>query len=110
MAGLLHSISPSGATGKPTGGKASGNKGGVMGVYGLQNRPPRSIVMTDAEVGELPGFAQDIIKQQRLLEAFCCAPIVDLAGARKHFSDRVFLKRSAHHMWKKVDGNAPRTR
>lgn len=82
-----------------------------MGVYGMLNRPPRSVFMTDAEIDDLPGFARDIIIHQRRLERFCSAPVVDLMEAKKEFANRKFLARSAHHMWTKVgEGPAPRAR
>lgn len=82
-----------------------------MGVYGLPNRPPRSVFMTDREMDDLPGFAKDIIIHQRKLERFCSAPIVNLNEAKKEFANRKFLARSAHRMWTNVDGSpAPRMR
>lgn len=81
-----------------------------MGVYGLQNKPARSIVMTDTEIADLPGFAQDIIKHQRRLEDLCSAPIVNLEEAKKQLANRKFLARAAHRMWTNVDGEpSPRT-
>lgn len=74
-----------------------------MSTYTLQYVPPRTIVMTDAEIAELPKFAQEVIAHQRALEAQCSMPVVQLREVQNAFDRRAFLARSAHKVWVNAD-------
>ncbi len=70
-----------------------------MSAYTLQHKTPRNPIMSDEAIKNLPGWAQAVIRQQRELEQYCSLPVVEFTTARKAFSQRAFLVRSAANMW-----------
>lgn len=74
-----------------------------MSCYTVQHREPRTIVMGDAEIAQLPIWAQEVIHHQRKLEALCSQPLVPLREAQNMLDRRGFLSRAAHKMWVNAD-------
>lgn len=72
-------------------------------VHTLQNIPPRTIIMSDFEIAQLPVFAQEIIHHQRKLEDLCSQPVVKFREAQNAFDRRAFLARSAERLWTSAD-------